>query len=217
MTAGDLRGRLSVADALKAVGLRIRGKSRADCWCDGRSTATIAFTNRVWCCHRCHAGGDIFALVQAVQQCDFKTALQFVANIAGVRLDGRPPSPVQLEQGRRDRERLARAAERLADEERRLRLAYASECRALEGLGRRIVGQLQDLGDGAERVDREKLLAALPDYARRAAAGYNVIAFAPVAERVHFLLELAARAQILETALLEGVRTSDGALVEVTA
>jgi hypothetical protein len=218
--ARELAQHVTIRAVLEALGLRMRSERRADCpRCKGHSVGTISFTPTLCFCHRCHAGGDVFELVKQVRQCDFKSALHFVANIAGVRVHGRRPSRAEIGRQRRDRERLGRAAERLAGEERRLRLGYASECRNLADLARRTALRLRpdadtDAGDAARC---ERLLAWLPSAQRRAQGAFNVIAFAPVAVRARFALEPAERRAMIEAAVLDGIRAGDGSLVEVTA
>lgn len=51
-----------LADLLRRVGARVRGK-RADCpWCRGRRT--ISHTDQVYFCHRCGAKGNAFTLAR---------------------------------------------------------------------------------------------------------------------------------------------------------
>lgn len=67
-------------------------------------------------CYGCGVGGDVFSFVQRLQGVDFPGALKYLADRAGIKLNGGPPDPevVKLRE-RRERE-VAEAAERLEDE-----------------------------------------------------------------------------------------------------
>jgi hypothetical protein len=74
---------IPIRQLLRVLGVRVRNSKRADCpLCEGNSTETLAFTERLWCCHRCNKSGDVFSLVRAVNRCDFPQALRFVAELA---------------------------------------------------------------------------------------------------------------------------------------
>jgi hypothetical protein len=115
----------------------------------------------------------------------------------------------------RERAEIDAEAVWLAGEVRRLRLHYAARIRRLHDLGRRTGDRLRTATDARE-IDRcQRLVARLPDVTRRLWATYNLLAFAPAAERVRYLLSPGERAGMREEALLAGVRCDDGAAVEV--
>ena len=63
----DLAHLVTVCQLLRTFGSQVRTSKRADCpLCRGKSAGTLAFTGRLWHCHRCQAGGDLFSLVQQV-------------------------------------------------------------------------------------------------------------------------------------------------------
>ena len=95
MTAADLAERVLVRDVLERIGGTVRAR-RADCpiaGCEGHSRLTLAISGdgRLWRCHRCQAGGDVYTLLQQVRGCRFPEALAEVAGLAGVRLDAHIP------------------------------------------------------------------------------------------------------------------------------
>src|ERR1700727_1245127 len=88
--ARDIARMVTMAELLRHLGWRVRWRNRADCGlCRGNSIGTLAFTERVWKCHRCNLGGDVFSLVRAVNRWQFPDALRYLASLAGVRLDDR--------------------------------------------------------------------------------------------------------------------------------
>ena len=111
-----------------ALAVRVRNSKRADCpVCKGSSNATVAFTQRLWRCHRYNEGGDVFSLVCAVNRCGFREALRFVGDLAGIHLGGRRDAEFQreLDARKRQRERLEDGANKLYA----LEHALMRECR----------------------------------------------------------------------------------------
>jgi DNA primase len=102
---------------VKAVARTKMMGTAAEMRSDSPQTAgTLAFTDRFWRCHRCNEGGDIFSLVRAVNRCDFPTALRFVAELAGIRLEDRWSADFRrkLAARKRQQERLEEGANKLA-------------------------------------------------------------------------------------------------------
>ena len=128
----------------------------------------------------------------------------------------RPVPRAEISRRKRDRERLARAAERLAVEDRKLRVMYAAECRALEGLRQRTVQRLREVQDSAAATQCEELLAYLPDLARRAAASHALLVFGDQRTRASFTLQPDSRDELIGRALLGEVRDDAGRPVEVS-
>jgi len=229
MTAGRLdaaavRSAVKLADVLRALGVKLRSRGRADCpLCEGRSTGTLAYTAEVFHCHRCHAGGDIFALVMEHAGCDFREALSAVAEIAGIRpVPGGGVSRRQIEKGKRERKRLEAATSQLERIERNVRVELAGRLRDLE-TARRSAGQrLGVLYRGSpERFPRETeategVLGALPDLTRRLVASHAIVAFAGIGDRARFLLKPGERGPLVNAVLGTGyVRDSQNRIVEV--
>src|SRR5437016_2872131 len=128
LDARDIAGMVTIRQMLRHLGWRVRSRSRADCGlCRGSSKGTLPYRERVWHCHRCHAGGGVFSLVQAVQGCDFPAALAKVANLAGMRIGGRSGDDWRRQVADRQQQwgRVDAAADKLAQAEHALWL----ECR----------------------------------------------------------------------------------------
>jgi CHC2 zinc finger len=80
----DIARMVSIPLVLRQLGWCMGSRSRADCrLLRGRSSETVVYREHVWHCHRCHEGGDVYALVRAVQGCDFRAAMVYVAELAG--------------------------------------------------------------------------------------------------------------------------------------
>jgi hypothetical protein len=132
--AEEIKVRFSMREALEDVGWRRRGRGRYDCGlCEGSQTGTVACNDNknVWHCKRCLQGGDQFTLIQLVHKCDFRSALEYLASRAGVRLE-EPKNAAEAErlkreqeQRKQERQRLDAMCEAFAAEERHLR----RECR----------------------------------------------------------------------------------------
>jgi hypothetical protein len=126
--ARDIARMVPVRQMLRHLGWRTRHRKRADCGlCKGNSNGTVAFTERFWKCHRCGEGGDVFSLVRAVHRCEFPGALRYVAELAGVSLSdsGSAGARHEIQARQRQRERIDRAADKLA----KLEAAIRIECR----------------------------------------------------------------------------------------
>ena len=114
---------------------RTRRRGRADCrLCRGNSTGTVAFTERLWRCHRCNEGGDVFSLVRAVNHCGFPEALRVVAGLAGVKLGRSSSAEIQATQHQHEQEEVAAA--QWERQERMLRLEAREDIHALDRVKR---------------------------------------------------------------------------------
>jgi hypothetical protein len=186
---------------------------------DRRPSLRVNSDKNVWHCFACDLGGsgwELAAFLGGLNPEDKPAVASWLRNRGLLPHNDHRFSAAEFRQAKRERERLERAAEKLAAEERRLRIAYADEVRTLERLEQRTANRLCELGDGHEADEAARLLAVLPDHARRALAAYNVVAFAPVADRARFVLQPAVREEMIQAARLYGVQTADGAIVEVT-
>jgi CHC2 zinc finger len=91
----------------------------------GSNCSAFAWTaTGLWKCHSCGAGGDRIALVQAVRNCGFREALEFLGHLADVQYLPRRASRREIERARMSRERAQDAAWRVRDEVLRLRSYY---------------------------------------------------------------------------------------------
>lgn len=87
-----LRPLVPVAAALRHFGIEApREKGRARCPVHGgENPQALSYDATRWRCFACEAGGDVYALVMAVERCGFHEALAVVAELAGVSVDGMP-------------------------------------------------------------------------------------------------------------------------------
>jgi DNA primase len=104
--ATDLKRAVPMREALRIMGWRVRSRGRCDCGlCKGSSKGTVAFNDRLWKCHRCGEGGDVFSLIEKAHNCDFKAALKFLAGEARIEL------PCSRQLSAEERRRLRRESE----------------------------------------------------------------------------------------------------------
>ena len=210
--ARDISRMVMIPEALRHLGWRLRRRGkRADCGlCRGSSKGTVAYGDRVWHCHRCHAGGDVYSLVRAVHHCDFPSALRYIAQLAGVRLDDRQQDDwrKQIAERKRLRERLETAAQKLAALER----ATWVECRD------RILDCERVLATPGRWDDRQWQRAQAAcvlrdDYVLPA---YTLLSFAAPVERARYVLHPETQAQMAAAVRWAGyVLTADARRVEV--
>jgi hypothetical protein len=142
----QLRALVSVAAALRAAGFEAEGeRGRIACPLHAGSNASaFSYAPRVFYCHSCAAGGDVFSLTQALFTCDFRAAVARVALLAGLPADRLPRL------GRAEVERQKTLARR------RAALRRWRDARLIEWLG--IIGHLAN--------DEQRLLARYLDQAR---------------------------------------------------
>ena len=211
--AREIARMVAVPALLRHLDWRVRHRKRADCGlCRGNSTGTVAFTERLWRCHRCNEGGDVYSLVGAVRRCDFPDALRYVAELAGIRLEDRRNADSQrsLEARKRLRERVEDGANKLEALERALRL----ECCDCIHLAER---RLATLCDATTWAERDWLTASVCwGSLQRDLPAYTLLSFAEPAERARFVLHPELRKEIISGVRWAGyVRTADGKQVEV--
>jgi DNA primase len=128
-------------DVVEEIGLVIplekSGKSyKGRCPFHGERTPSFfVFPDRqTWHCFGCKAGGDIFSFVQQSQQSDFREAMQYLAEKAGIALEGyygqRDPEKVREENETRERLRNLNEEALLWFHQMLLRSKLATEARA---------------------------------------------------------------------------------------
>ena len=205
---------VSVPQMLRHLGWRTRNRNRADCGlCKGDSNGTAAFTPRLWRCHRCGEGGDVYTLVRAALRCDFLGALRYVAEVAGVQAPHASRADRQRGIDKRLREPVLidRAAGWLKENERALRL----EC--CEGI-HQCDKVLNTPGPWSEMQWLRAKAAALLRHEYLLPA-YALLSFGNAADRTRYVLaDVAERSRIaVATFGAGGVRTDSGHWQEVIA
>jgi hypothetical protein len=225
LDARGLARSVTVPQVLKAFGVRVRNSKRADCpLCKGHSTGTLAFTYRLWRCHRCNEGGDVFSLVRATNRCDFLGALRFVAELAGIRLEDRRNADFQreLDARKRQRERIEDGANKLSA----LEHALLRECRDrihnAERTTLKVSARLAELSRGEPerfRGEQEGLwltLQAVAALLNTDLPSYTLLSFGALDERARFVLHAELRDEIIAGIRWAGsIRTADGKQMEV--
>jgi hypothetical protein len=225
--AHDIARMVPMRQLLRALGVRVRNSKRADCpLCRGNSTGTLAFTDRLWRCHRCNEGGDVFSLVRAVNRCDFPEALRFMAGLAGIRLEDCRNADFhrELDARRRQRERLEDGANKLSAFEH----ALLRECRDRIHQAERTrltvserLAQLSRCEPERFRGEQEGLwltLQAAAAVLNTDLPSYTLLSFGALDERARFVLHPELRDEIIVGVRWAGsVRTADGKQIEVLA
>lgn len=111
----DVRDALTVTGYAAQLGIPLRrvGSSlRGPCpLCGGSRRATkFCISGDKWLCHACGEGGDVFTLAMRVERCDFASAVERLALLAGL-------SPMDtMDESSRERQRAARAAQEQAQQ-----------------------------------------------------------------------------------------------------
>jgi hypothetical protein len=214
--ARDIARMVSLPQMFRHLGWRIRHRNRVDCGlCKGSSTGTVAYREHIWHCHRCHAGGDVYALVMQFQHCDFRAALAYVADMAGIKLHDSHNSADacrKIAERQRQRDRIDTAAETLAQMERRHRL----ECRNRIHAAERKLAALSKVSAWSER---DWLIAStLHDSLRHDLAEYTLLSFGAIPVRAEYVLKPEQRKQMVGSLHVAGsVRTDSGHWREVVA
>jgi hypothetical protein len=217
----------TMRQTLKVLGVGVRNAKRADCpLCRGKSTATLAFTERLWHCHRCCEGGDVFSLVRAVNRCDFPDALRFVAKLAGICVEDHRTVDFQRKLYARKmyRDRLEDGARRWSALEHSLLLGSRDLIHKAERGRQKASARLAALRRGEpERFRGEEArlwqtLQAAELLLRIELPIYTLLSFGAPEERARFVLHPKMRDQIMADVRSAGfVRTVDGKRVEVVS
>lgn len=103
-----IRNRVSARDAGVALGLNVDRNGRCACPVHhGKDrNCRLSKGEKGFYCFVCHAGGDVIALVRAVQECDFPTALRWIDGTFRLGL------PLDRKLTRDEQERIREAAEK---------------------------------------------------------------------------------------------------------
>lgn len=189
----------------------------------GSNPSAFSWTDDgLWYCFSEGHGGDRLALVQAVRKTGFRDGVSFLADLAGVPLDGSSFSRRETARARWERERLEALALDSLDAECVLRLGAANEVRSLERIRDRASQRLSILLAGErERWVGETEIAwgALKYVAERlpeALAEYYLLSFGSEKQRFEFVRCPTDRGFLVErTLLLGGLEDDVGRFVEV--
>jgi hypothetical protein len=225
--ARDIARAVPMRQLLRAFGVCVRNSKRADCpLCKGNSNGTLAYTERLWRCHRCNEGGDVFTLVMAVNHCQFPDALAFVAGLAGVKLENSRGADLRRELAahKERRQQTEAAAEQLEALEKTLRCECRDRIHEAERTQLKASERLASLNRGEPECfpgESESLWSTL-----QAAhllleidlPTYSLLAFGAQAERVRYCLHPELRDEMVAAIRLAGgVHDDDGRWVEVLA
>ena len=125
----SVRDALSVREYVEYLGIQLRrvGNSlRGACpLCGGSKRATkFSITGERWHCYGCGESGDVFALAQLMERCDFSSAVKQIAGIAGV------APTVEYDESERKRRQQVRAMKERDKQKRQLRERQQAETSA---------------------------------------------------------------------------------------
>jgi len=222
--ARDLAREVPMRTLLRNLGVRVRSSKRADCpLCKGNSTGTLAFNERLWKCHRCNEGGDVYSLVRAVRKSDFREALKFVAELAGVRLNNHrgPDFRRELAARKAGHERVEAAAAKIESMEREVRLSVCRRIHVTERNQRRVAERLRTFGPEASGAEVEALwkeLKSVAAWLQTDLATYTLLSFSHPAERAMFTVKPELRREMVREICGRGyVTTNDGKQFPVLA
>jgi DNA primase len=225
--AKEVARNVSIVDVMRKLGITVdRRKKRANCpFCRGNSKWTVSLTTRMFNCHRCGLGGDVFRLVERVQGCDFKCALGFVAEMAGIPQSNCNVAQLreQLREQRRHREAIDKAAATIDERERTLRCEYSREIHQYIRLKQRASQRLRQIQSGAPEqfTDEAETLWALIEAAQlnleRATAAHILLSHGRIEDRTKFALGSASdRERHINATLAAGyVNNDSGQRIEV--
>jgi phage/plasmid primase-like uncharacterized protein len=176
---------------------------------DGRNPSSFSWRDDgTWYCFRGCGGGDRLALVMSARRCDFKTALAYVADLAGVNLKATSQYKKELRAARKEREKHDRVQRNVAERERQCFLAARSNVLALERLKCNASRRLRELvskGIRGRELDLPLQAIALAfNELPRAAAAYLLASFADTATRITFAMVPGTRSKFISTCLEDG-------------
>lgn len=143
--------------------------------------------------------------MQALRGCGFREALKFLARMAGLPAGdlGSRGSARAFSEQRKQRERVEQAADKLARAERYLRLKYGDALRQLEASQRRaseLLSKLLTSSNAASLSEREALCQELQDAVEKRRiliAGYYLLSFGRMEDRVRFVMQPGERAAMI--------------------
>lgn len=117
----EIKARVNVRELLESYGIYpVRGKNIYRCCFhspDKNPSAHITRDEKRFKCFACGCGGDIFDIVQHLEQCDRKEAMRIIDNKFNLGIYGNLSHKEKLELARKQRERERLKAEQLAWEQ----------------------------------------------------------------------------------------------------
>ena len=168
-----------------------------------------------WFCFHCGAGGDRIELVKRVRGCGFRDAFQYLGTLAGVEVSDQPASRKEIEERKRERQRIDVASHKLEELECRLRARYRGEIHDLEAIRRNVTLRFREMRAGAGARVHGKAefwwggLDLVAKELPRALTSYSILSFANTRDRVKFSLEPEGRDKMIEEAMIAGYVTDD--------
>jgi hypothetical protein len=165
-------------------------------------------------CFVCGRGGDILSFVQLRDNVSFKQAAEILGAWRTKPLTAR--ERFDLTRQEQKHKQLELAAERYFDHERNLRSACRDQLHFIETLQRQNDAWLDDAATDSERESFWLTASLLCDAQRNAAAGYALLSFGAMKERVDFVMHPEQRLNVIAEILNRGfVRDDEGRMVEV--
>ena len=216
---------IPMPELLRELGFHVNQRTRR-CACflhGGKNPSAFSWIESgQWFCHSCNLGGDRIELMKRVRGCDFKDALRFIAQLAGVDIANHRPTFSQLEEHRQKEAGLDVATEKLRLLEGHLRARYREEIFDLERIKKLASGILKAKHE-REKCDRESewawsAIELVNNWLPRVAAGYSILAFANAEDRAKLTLHPEGADNIIQATIERGYFTDDwGHIVEVLA
>jgi hypothetical protein len=191
LNARDVSALVAMPRLLAALAVEVNERTRrAACPVHSGSNRS-AFSWREdgrWHCFSCGNGGDRIALVRATRNCTFSEAVQFLAQLAGVKFSRGGTSRAEIAEVRQRRHRAEEAAWRVRDEIVRLRAYYRDGLHRTERLWARIGDELLCTCDESQREAIWHRMAHLAPVSTFFVAAYNHIYAADSRELSRFAL-----------------------------
>lgn len=160
--------RQALPSYVESITTRTHSKNRYVCpICGSKGDAFVLMSSETWYCHSCHEHGDIFRLVQLINNCDFRRSIEIAADFAGIRLEDLRTLPPK-ERRQRKREQAEQKQERqdkqsvIADFETWYNSAYTTLCEYKRAAVFDYKGLLPD--SDAHRSSAEKRLQECKGY-----------------------------------------------------
>ncbi len=194
LNATQIKAKVPMAELLRELGFDISERSRrTSCRIHGgRDRTAFSWNESVGHCFSCGFAGDKIALVQAVLKCDFRQALQYLANLAGVGISDDRPSFSQLHKHREKEAETDIATEKLRLLEGHMRASYRGEIDDLERI-KELASDILKAKHERSECDREsewawKALQFAYEHLPAVLAGYSILSFANAPDRARFAL-----------------------------
>lgn len=198
------------ASELGKLGRPSRGWARGNCpFHESKSGISFAVNldSGGFYCFGCGAkGGDVISFLMLRESISFRRACE----ILGAWTDGTGECGRTLERARYDR--IATIQERIATEEKRLRMELRAFLHSIDAIERDFSSRLQ-----AERESETcwEILSSLVDEKRRTESAYYLLSFGSAQDRASYVLNENAREGMVSAVMLAGYVRGDSHVVEV--